>query len=933
MEKRGWMAGVWLVAALVAGGEEAQGRALLRGDTAAPATFSRVPTVREQAGRRVLSGPGEWRCGAVDGLINIRFGLLGFESGQQQDLLVVDSAGGKPYAVIRNINSSGRLDGRTVIAGAGNRYKPGFWHQVEIALDTRRGRVRVTTDGQVRFDAKTAAENTPFAGLRFASLASLSGLAVDVRPLPVQTSEELRLRAGLPTWEAQVRALPETSPEARRRRSVLGYQVEQIVKAVEQEAFVEGAEGADDLLQGLARETMGRYEERQLWLAPVEQVAGNPYLDPALNEDWYRAFASRPDDAWRLPTREVAAYDGLHRAHGIRDQAINANSWMMLYAHPQSPLRDKPELLLRALRRIDAYMGDYLCGRRHDDFFALGPALMAAVMIDKTYPELLLPKQRARWLEAARIAGQTYEKMGFGGDYANADLGTARIFLCSGLFTGDKTFVARGMKMAFSWNDNIYEDGASAYIAKQNESPGYHGACIDLAYDVYVMTRDPKVLEMLRRVELYPISISDANRTTEWYTPPSWKQSWYGAGSFAGAPVVYYLTGNRYYKTLGGVERFEKPAEPSMKLALVYRRHGDEARPLPENYVVYDRNIQGVRLNYGRFSAAMNGRTTDRLVGKNTLVGLTLAEPPQTGQRAFSAAVYGINAFPLGANTMSRESISVTPGRDFAALGADYTLARRMAGPSRREVPWRGRQVWLYLPDRLIGLVELTPEGRQNAQGVTLNIELGRARSGAVDSSPARLTDGMTCRYGDLVVRVRETNLKGIRLSPQADGQASDGVRGPHNEFHLVDEANLAAWAGGQRPYEGTSHAVVELRPVDAPDTAVVRVIRQNDVLGLSVTQGEVCRTVFYNAGTSAVSVASAPSAAGARASFFADRTTFAPPAAVPALFVLPARQSAVIVRGDDPRLHRSAIVGWRNFLSYYERHREEYAAPAADVR
>ena len=89
-----------------------------------------------------------------------------------------------------------------------------------------------------------------------------------------------------------------------------------------------------------------------------------------------------------------------------------------------------------------------------------------------------------------------------------------------------------------------------------------------------------------------------------------------------------------------------------MKDALVYKTYPEAKVTMPNHYTVYDRNIQGVRMNYDLYSAAMNGRVTDQLVGKNTYVGLTLAEPPKNGKRAFSAAIYGINAFPMGANNL-----------------------------------------------------------------------------------------------------------------------------------------------------------------------------------------------------------------------------------------------------------------------------------------
>jgi hypothetical protein len=180
---------------------------------------------------------------------------------------------------------------------------------------------------------------------------------------------------------------------------------------------------------------------------------------------------------------------------------------MLLYSHPASPLRDREELLIRALRRIDAYLRDYhfhetLEENIHlNDFFALGPALMGAIMIQKTYPDLLLPKQTAIWQAAAARAAKRYDLMKGNGNYSNADLGHARIFSASALFTGNRADLAHCLKLALSQNDNIFPDGASSYITKQNESQSYNGAYIDIQIDNWVMTNDRALLEAIRRTE------------------------------------------------------------------------------------------------------------------------------------------------------------------------------------------------------------------------------------------------------------------------------------------------------------------------------------------------------------------------------------------------------------------------------------------------
>ncbi len=898
--------------------------------------FKVAPVIAEKDGVKYLKGPCELVVNPEGGIVKISFSFLGFESGQQQEMIFINSDSEKPFTVIKNVNSSGRIEGKAVISEK-NQYKPDFWHKIQIQLNTRRGNIKISTDGKSRYDDKTAVENAKFAGLKFASLANIKDLSIEVAALPPVTEAEIKLRGEKTELEKKVNALKENSDSEIRQKAILAYQLELLTKAIGQDAIDIGNDIASDIRYGLTKD-IGRKDENQVWLRPVVQLDKNPYLDKEMNEKWYAEFISKPDYGWKLPSKESNSYDNINGIHGSRVQAINANEWMLLYSHPQSPLKDRTELLVRAMRRIDAYMRGYHYHENMrtnsflNDFFALGPALIGAVMIDKNFPEILLPKQKELWMAAAKKAAERYSQMNFTGNYSNADLGASRIFINSALFSGEKKDLEQGLKLAYSWAGNIYEDGGSAYIAKQNESPSYSFGCIELEFDNYLMTHDPKLLEILKSVEYYPISITDSNLTTEWYTPPSWKQSWYNAGLIVN-PVSYYLTGNQYYKTISGNDYFELPKEPSIKKAMIYRTYPYVAKKMPNNYTVYDRNIQGVRMNYGLYSAAMNGRITDQLLGKNSFVGLTIAEIPREDKRAFSAALYGLNAFPVisgkpGHNTVTKENISVALGRDFASLNADYSLAQAKPGPARVECNWKGRQSWIYLPDRMIGLVELTPDGSQKATAITLNLELGRTKSGAFDTSPLEKINEKEFKYGKLLIVVHDTNFKGSKISDKPDNMSSDGNRGPHSELHFVDAANLKEWSSEQRNYEGTYYAVIELRMADSKQNAKVAKIVKDGLIGLTAEVSGKSYSTIYNYGDSVAKIPSANFAKNGRTSLFADRTSFAAPVQVPAEIVIPAKQSVLIVSGEDERMHKPGIVGWKPFIEYFEKNRQEFEKP-----
>jgi hypothetical protein len=884
------------------------------------------PVMVKEEGVPAWRGPSEWKISPREGIFTVTFRFLGFESGRQEDLMILHSGDSTPVAVVRNVNSSARLKttGRHLISGPGGRYRIGQWHDVKMVYHSGKGTLDVTCDGQLKLQDSVTQTGTRFGGLSFAKSAALSGLRVTYEALPVASPEEKRLRARRAALAAKIEGFPTNTRETSRQRAVLQYHLDQLDQALLQDALAEGGEIASDIEVGLSR-PMGRMVAKQVWLRPVFQQANNPWLDATFLHQWVNEWSKKNDRDWKVSTAKNQVYESIHGARGTRDQGQAANQWMLLYAHPASPLRDRDELLIRSMRCVDAYLRDYhfhetLEENSHlNDFFALGPALMGAVMIQRTYPDLLLPKQSAIWQAAAAKAAKRYYLMKGHGNYSNADLGHARIFIASALFTGNRADLAHGIKLALSWGDNIFPDGATSYIAKQNESQGYHGACIDIQIDNWLMTHDPAMLETIRRTEWYPLSVNDGNRIGEWFTVPSWKQSWYGAKAYSGHAAVWYLTGNPWYAALGEPDRFDRVTQPSMKLAMLYRKHVVKPRALPQRFAFYDRNILGARISNGRWTSAMNGRVTDQLIGKNTYVGLTIAEADGQPEPALNAALYGIMMYPVfpgqGTNTPTEETVSVAMGQQVAALGAHYRLARRMAGPSRRPLPWQGRQCWLMLPDRMIGYLELTPDDKASAHGISLHLEIGRAKAGARRKEGIRKFSDRLHGYGDLRVRVLDTSLGPVLTRDASDGLAADGVRGPHAEYHLVDAASAKGWSAKPTVRPQTEHALIELRMDGSPDAQRIEKIKDGKLIGISATFARSTILSLYNSGTTSLEVETARFALKGRTSLIGHRPDFKLTSPVPEKLTLPAGESAILVLGESPQLHRAPIIGIQSML------------------
>jgi hypothetical protein len=93
------------------------------------------------------------------------------------------------------------------------------------------------------------------------------------------------------------------------------------------------------------------------------------------------------------------------------------------------------------------------------------------------------------------------------------------------------------------------------------------------------------------------------------------------------------------------------------------------------------------------------------------------------------------------------------------------------------------------------GYLEVTPEEQAAAHGVSLHLELGRAKAGSRRKEGIRKFSDRLHGYGDLRVRILETSLGPMLTRDAPDGLAADGVRGSHAEYHLVDAASARGWS------------------------------------------------------------------------------------------------------------------------------------------
>jgi hypothetical protein len=599
--------------------------------------------------------------------------------------------------------------------------------------------------------------------------------------------------------QVKISALPASTSSEQIKKAFLGQAWE---RAVEAQAAGDSAHHAE-LLKDLV---LALESPAAAVAGPAKGVANlsvlqkprviekNPYLDRLMAGA--QVALNREDSPWPMTTPDKVLMGSAisQGEYNPRDTAARMEAYLWLFANPASPVHHDPRTLVRFLRRAHAYTDAIIVhdkakgGQSVYDDFAIAPASCALREFARLYPGLLLPSQQARWDRAMRLAGDKI--MVYSADhrsfhskgYANIHMAMSLELLNFGLYLNDAAMLARSREFLESQQANVLPDGGLHYIAKQNESPGYHDVIAQFLAQIHAINGDPLALALLKRLEWYgPVSVG---RMGEYWTAPSWKHTWNsGLKGIAGGEFVAAVTGNPYVRGMlvvpqpgeGDLRRWEQSRIP-----LPWYRNDVQPLPLPDGITYPDRNIDGPRAWYDRFTYAATLRDLpEDEPGHTTLMGAMVTQPNHTLQSilmgAYPKVLTGKQPSDLRSwswLTSGMKSSRVI-GRQFSAFSAGYAMHAFGSSKKGPVSPWRGRQVWLGLPDRLIGWMAvdpLAPGAEAPAVKGDLQAVVRLGTGGTINGPKQTLKslDPSTWAYGDFVVRVIDHNFKTVepRLVP-----------------------------------------------------------------------------------------------------------------------------------------------------------------------
>jgi len=604
----------------------------------------------------------------------------------------------------------------------------------------------------------------------------------------------------------------------------------------------------------------------------------NPYLK-RINDGAALHLSTTTDLPWEKNTRDLNVLADFNLA---RTTAGDMDALLWVFAHPNSALRHHPEILRRLLRRTYAYLdainvhGPQIPAGQlasfYDDF-ASAPATIVFREFQLLYPGLIPTNSNNEWNHAMTTAANNLWEAfkNRKASWVNTDVAIAVELHNLGMKTGRQDLIDKGRYFIDDvlTSGRMFPDGAVGYIGTQNEAGGYQGTVTTYVNRYYQITNRPQALEILQKMEWYgPIN----GGMIDWWTSPSWKQAWnFNSGSGqTGEPT----NGKNPY-TRAGLDASIGTAATATNwsgavMQVGWYEPGTTAITPPETYTVFDRNIQGPRSWQGGLwnTTGTLRAINDSESGHSTIMGAQVMDPAPNFR--VNASVMGVFPRIRTATGGSRDSgggfaatrhawltskltgnSTVTP--DFTAIGASHKIHTYGSSIKGTEHDWTARQVWLNLPDRTIGLLDLAPNTNLTAYEVQGAIRLGFGGTAYSATKTLVATAPNTWNYGNLRIKLHAHNYAEV-VPEQYEFRRSQA---PITEITLRDQIGGASNDTLKTYSTGTRWKyLAEISPNTTTDeVTVTEVAETGGLIGINVVNPTTHKRhrVLYNPGTATV--------------------------------------------------------------------------------
>ena len=611
-----------------------------------------------------------------------------------------------------------------------------------------------------------------------------------------------------------VEQLPADTGQQKLKKAVLAWAVEDAQASLDAGLGISACEVLADVETHLDQPIGRRIEPPKNLLAPINDFENNPYA---------QALLSRVRSVLKSTTRYKKGQEGYDQINNAwtfssMGNSLYAAAWGLCY--PDGPHAADPELLAGVLRLMQAIFqnhreGDFNPGREavhgydpNINRFCFVPTFEAFLLLSTTYPDLILPSKRAEWLGSAKVATEyQVESYGVRADaeppgcyYANMDVHYMLMLeLASRMFDSPR-YHEEAEKFLKLTADMLYPDGAFSYHGFQNECFTYHRINVAHLARYWQLTGSELAREtVVNSRPYYPYNVEPGG-VPEYYTDCFWKHYW-GGVSPLGPEIVAGMTGCPQNRRIAKDElRWEQPNSYYSIYAASLYRPDIQDEPLPDGFLIYDRNVQGPRGRFGRWSFAGTTRFFgEGQQGKDTFVGGMVVDEP-TRRYPLNAALQVVtNQYRLEPRKpyegkcrrwrecrylSQQERNAVAIGKDFATLTTRYRIQNVAWGGKSTLTDWAGNQQWILTPNGLVGVLEIEPLSDQQAYSIH-----GRIRFGLKKEMEQKAPD--LFQYGALLCRLHEHNYADVVTEPSETFYIDTPEKFRSTEIVLRDKASI----------------------------------------------------------------------------------------------------------------------------------------------
>jgi hypothetical protein len=541
----------------------------------------------------------------------------------------------------------------------------------------------------------------------------------------------------------------------------------------------------------------------------------------------------------------------------------------LAYCHPQSPNKGNASYKARLLLLLNAELGDKIFGK---DFEAFPNSVYAYNLLRQVFPTQITAAQKSSWEANIRVLaneiiadrGAPWKNKDFRPVWFNAECRWALGVYYSGITLNDAAIKIYGEYFF----DETFQlkmfqpDGGINYTGYQNEVFTYHSENIEAYAEYYLASGDERVKRLIERtVNYYPMNIIKG--VAEYYTAVCYKHYWNKGAGEVGAYIVASLTGDKHNYRLG------KNASKSPLAAYFYNASLSDPASIPENYTMYDNNIQGPRGRYGNWNFAGTARKVDDYpnqgqngLGKANLAGAMYLDNTGTWplNAALDIATVEVKVASGAETTVRRgkynwyttnETSNITKGKQIYGLASKYNPSTKNTNNSSDDTPapWDVKQEWIFTPERLVGMVEINP----NADGTQayavdglLKLVSGRSNWG-VKKDLVNKGSGVY-QYGNLFIKIHQNTFGGALKQEYSKVYDDNDVSEKSTTLQLIDNKS-SGQAEALRTYNKTDkyHYVLEVYPTGVSPLATVVASRGSTLQSFTINDGKRLIRAVHN--------------------------------------------------------------------------------------